>query len=223
MPILSDPPQRISGVIPSASPIVAAAFERIMLQIQSGALPPGTPIKDVQIAAEFGVSRTPVREAISLLRDVGVLEVSASRFTRVAMSTPARTRQASNVWFPLHSMLVRELVAAAPIDSSALHTLERLQAATIAAVEDDDMPTFFTATARFYDVLLGLADNPPLQRATASVVHAFRLGLASLGAPIDTDEAIDSQHLLIAALRDGDAAAAEASLARLESIVIPVP
>ena len=223
MPILSDPPQRISGVLPSASPIVAAAFERIMLQIQSGALPPGTPIKDVQIAAEFGVSRTPVREAISLLRDVGVLEVSASRFTRVAMSTPLRTRQASNVWFPLHSMLVRELVGAAPIDSSSLHTLERLQTATIAAVEADDMPTFFTATARFYDVLLGLADNPPLQRATASVVHAFRLGLASLGAPIDTAKAIDSQHLLITALRDGDMEAAEASLARLESIVIPVP
>ena len=74
MPILSDPPQRISGVIPSASPIVAAAFERIMLHIQSGALPPGTTIKDVQIAAEFGVSRTPVREALQRLETQSMLK-----------------------------------------------------------------------------------------------------------------------------------------------------
>jgi DNA-binding GntR family transcriptional regulator len=223
MPILSDPPQRISGVIPSASPIVAAAFERIMLQIQSGALPPGTPIKDVQIAAEFGVSRTPVREAISLLRDVGVLEVSASRFTRVAMSTPMRTRQASNVWFPLHSMLVRELVAAAPFDSVTIANLERLQAVTVEAVADHDISRFYTASARFYDVLLGIADNPPLQRATASVVHAFRLGLTSLGEAIEAHSVVASQRLLIDALRDGDSDAAERSLDRLQSIVIPVP
>ncbi len=120
-------------------------------------------------------------------------------------------------------MLVRELAEAAPYDSTTIHTLDRLQTATIAAVEAHDKATFFTATARFYDVLLGLVDNPPLQRATASVVHAFRLGLASLGAEIDTDKAIDSQQLLITALRDGNREAAEESLVRLESIVIPVP
>lgn len=222
MPILSESPHRFTEAVSSVSPTVAAVFERIMQQIQTGVLTPGSLLRDAEIAADFGVSRTPVREAISLLRDVGVLEVSANRYTRVVATSPERTRQLSNVWFPLHQMVVRELVADAPLDRRTLASLEDFQEQTVEAVAAHDPAQFSTATARFYDVLLGRVDNPGLRRATSSVVHAFRLGIASLGVPFDTEAAARSQRLLIDALRDGDAATAEASLSTLESIVIPV-
>ena len=194
-----------------------------MQQIQTGVLTPGSLVRDAEIAADFGVSRTPVREAISLLRDVGVLEVSANRYTRVVATSPERTRQISNVWFPLHRMVVTELLDAAPLDRRTIAALEDLQALTIAATADGDQAGFTTATAKFYDVLLARVDNPALRRATASVVHAFRLGIASLSIPVDMASAGRPQRLLIDALRDADAAGADASLAALESSVIPVP
>mgnify|MGYP003456092804 FL=1 len=94
-----------------------------MQQIQTGVLTPGSLVRDAEIAADFGVSRTPVREAISLLRDVGVLEVSANRYTRVVATSPERTRQISNVWFPLHRMVVTELLDAAPLDRRTIAAL----------------------------------------------------------------------------------------------------
>ena len=193
-----------------------------MVQIQSGALAPGAPIKDVEIAAEFGVSRTPVREAVQLLRDAGVLEISASRFTRVAASTPERTRQASNVWFPLHSMVLRQLVAGGPLDARTVAELERAHEATEQARDRSSLAAYYTASARFYDILVAHIDNPPLQRATAAVMHAFRLGLASLASPPDLAAAALSQRLTIDALRDGDPELASRALETLRSIVIPV-
>ena len=120
-------------------------------------------------------------------------------------------------------MVVHELLAAAPLDRRALAELEELQELTIEAVDTGDAARFSTATARFYDLLLSRVDNPGLRRATASVVHAFRLGIASLPTPVDTGSTVQSQRLLIDALRSADAEAAQASLDTLQSIVIPVP
>lgn len=193
-----------------------------MQQIQTGLLVPGSLLRDAEIAADFGVSRTPVREAIALLRDAGVLEVSASRYTRVITSTPQRTRQLANVWMPLHRMVVEELLAGSPLHARVIAELDEAQKRAEESVATRNQALFATATALFYDVLLAQVDNPALQRATASVVHAFRLGLASLGGDFDTSAAVRSQALLIQALRDGDPAPARESLAMLESIVIPV-
>jgi len=222
MPILSVFPQRITGFTPASSPIVAAVFEHVMERIQTGELTPGSPIKDVEIAAEFGVSRTPVREAIQLLRDVGVLEVSASRFTRVAETTPERTRQAFTVWYQLHVAAVRQLLTAAPLPELHLSELERYHRATAAASDAHDRAEFALAQARFYDFLLALVDNPALQRATSAVVHDLRLGAALLPQGFDEATIVRSQALLIDAMRTADASAARAALAALESIYIPV-
>jgi DNA-binding GntR family transcriptional regulator len=42
-------------------------------QILSGALPPGTPLREIALAERFGVSRTPVREALRRLEQARLL------------------------------------------------------------------------------------------------------------------------------------------------------
>ena len=53
--------------------------------IRDGRLAPGQRLRDVELAAALGVSRTPVREALQRLERIGLVEVSANRYTRVAV------------------------------------------------------------------------------------------------------------------------------------------
>ncbi len=62
-------------------------FHRIGQQIIKGKLPPGTRIRDVTIAAEMEVSRTPVREALQRFERLGLVRTRPSRHTEVTAVT----------------------------------------------------------------------------------------------------------------------------------------
>ncbi len=54
-------------------------------EIVSGALPPGTIIKDAELAERLGTSITPVREALAQLAAQGLIEMPPNRAKRVAV------------------------------------------------------------------------------------------------------------------------------------------
>jgi DNA-binding GntR family transcriptional regulator len=53
--------------------------------IRDGTLTPGQRLRDIELATALGVSRTPVREALQRLTRIGLVEVSANRYTRVSV------------------------------------------------------------------------------------------------------------------------------------------
>ena len=59
---------------------------RIGAAILDGTLCPGQRLRDVDLARQLGVSRTPVREALQRLERFGLVEIAVGRYTRV--STP---------------------------------------------------------------------------------------------------------------------------------------
>jgi DNA-binding GntR family transcriptional regulator len=61
-----------------------AVVRRLRQEITSGQLPPGTVLKDAELAARLGVSITPVREAITQLAAEGLVDVSPNRTRKVA-------------------------------------------------------------------------------------------------------------------------------------------
>jgi DNA-binding GntR family transcriptional regulator len=61
-----------------------AVVQRLRQEIGSGELPPGTVLKDAEIAARLGVSITPVREAITQLAAEGLVDVSPNRTRKVS-------------------------------------------------------------------------------------------------------------------------------------------
>lgn len=64
-------------------PLGAQVYREIGLRIQSGQLGADARIRDTELAAELGVSRTPVREALLRLAGEGVLAAEAGRGFRV--------------------------------------------------------------------------------------------------------------------------------------------
>lgn len=206
----------------STSTTVQSVMDRVLAAIHSGGLRPGTVIREGDIANEFGLSRTPVREAFQLLREAGVLEVSGSRGTRIAVLSAEQTDQARRAWVPLHEAVLEEIIRTdrAP-DPSALAELEATHAASVAAVMNFDNPRLAAANARLYAITVELADNPYLARAVGAVVHALRLGLMSMPSELSFPKLLQAQRLTIDAIIGRDRALAAEAVATLRGMVIP--
>ena len=203
----------------ASSRVVNMVFNDILSAVHEGRLQPGERISDAALAERLGVSRTPIREALQRLREIGIIEASASRFTRVAIVGPEQTANAMVVWVALYAALVAEVI---PIVSK--HVLMAMKAdheRFLAGLVELDMQRVATANADFFNHLVTLSSNPVLQRGINSVVHQIRLGSLHLPERIDLKALSESQELLIAAARDHDVAAARVALRMLGLISIP--
>jgi DNA-binding GntR family transcriptional regulator len=85
------PVARAKAVSPDKGPPrtrTEALRQQLADDITSGALEPGTPLDESELARRFGVSRTPVREAIRQLAASGLVDSRAHRGAVVALPTP---------------------------------------------------------------------------------------------------------------------------------------
>src|SRR5947209_16719052 len=80
------------------------AYVRLRDAILDGTLEPGEQLKDAEIAAWLGLSRTPIREALARLEEYGLVETAPNRYTRVTSLSAADARDAFSVVAALHSL-----------------------------------------------------------------------------------------------------------------------
>lgn len=203
----------------TVSPVVAMVFDHVLGQIHEGILKPGDRISDAGLAKAFGVSRTPVREALQKLRDIGVVEASANRFTRVAVVSPRQTLQAMAVWVALYGALVEEVVPA--LSDDAIELMEQDHRKYLSLLPQLDYTALARATYSFYGRLSGRSTNPSLIRAIGGVMHMIWLGSLHLPEAIDLTLLAEWQKSLIDAARARDPLAARAAIDGLRSIRIP--
>ena len=199
--------------------MVSSVFDRILQAIHDGALLPGQHISDGEIAEQFGVSRTPVREAIQRLREIGLIEASPGRFTRITEVTPQQTEHAYIVWRALFAILVMEVVPRAP--KRAYNKMSRDHADFIAALPTRDAQKLAKANLDFFSRLPPESGNIALQRAITSVVHVVRLGSMHLPHFVDVDALGKAQELILRAVHDRDLAPAHEAMVTLGEIQIP--
>ena len=226
----------------ATSAMVNLVFDRVLSAVHEGRLLPGQRISDSELAGQLGVSRTPVREALQRLREIGIVEASASRFTRVALVSPKQTADAMIVWVALYSALVNEVM---PLVTPELlremrndHALFleqvslALDPSQMAEVRQDiglaressaelAPQKIAMANAKFFHHLVTLSGNPALVRGINSVVHLVQLGSLYLPDYVDLRALTESQRLLIGAASNRDRAAAQGALRMLGLISVP--
>ncbi|MDJ0333761.1 GntR family transcriptional regulator [Salinibacterium sp. G-O1] len=211
------------GQVPAVittSKVVTTVYDRILQAIQNGTLLPGQHISDGEIAEQFGVSRTPVREAIQRLREIGLIEASSGRFTRVVDVTPEQTEHAYIVWRALYAVLINEVIPDAP--ARAFNVMMRDNASFLAAVPTRDARELARTNLDFFSRLPPESSNVALQRAINSVVHILSIGGQHLPTFIDLQALIQAQELLLQAVRDHDLVVARQAMVVLGEIEIPV-
>lgn len=117
---------------PVAAPRTRTESLRLQIadEIVSGVLAPGTPLDEQELAARFGVSRTPVREAIRQLSASGLVSVRPHRGAVVALPTPAQLNDMFEAMAELEAlcagMAARNMTVADRRGLEALHDDLRL-------------------------------------------------------------------------------------------------
>lgn len=114
------------------SPLVDDIAARIRARIMNGELAIGKPLRQAALATEFGVSRTPVREALRQLQNGGLIEMQPNRGAVVRVPAPWEVRQAYEVRAELEGMAARR--AASRITERGLAALREHNAVLCEAV-----------------------------------------------------------------------------------------
>ncbi|MFD2486441.1 GntR family transcriptional regulator [Amycolatopsis albidoflavus] len=84
------------------------AYELIRHAIIDGSLPPGTPLRDADLADQLGLSRAPVRQALLRLAEDRLVVSKPQSYTRVAEFDAGDVRDAVRLVRALHELAVRE-------------------------------------------------------------------------------------------------------------------
>lgn len=184
-----------------------AVFDQLQRWIEEGVLEPGEPIKDSEIAARFGVSRTPVREALQMLEQRGAVEMLPGRTTRVTDVTPQDIALLYGPLAALQAFAAEMGTARAQEQDVELMTAHNERLA--AAVDAHDAVAARDADREFHDVLVRLAANPYLSAAIEPLrFHARRLEALYFRDAKPGKRSYKDHCRIIGAVASGDAQAA---------------
>lgn len=175
--------------------------------IRSGSVQPGTAIREEAIAERFGVSRTPVREALRRLTQEGLLERS-SRGLVVPHVSPQKMYEVYPITAALEGLAAREM--ASHDDKVAIARLDDLNTRMREAAKANDVAHYVDLNSQFHNFILESSGNPTLvqtaQRFRAMVRHyrhvAFRM-------PGRMETSCTEHDRVIGAIRIGDSAGAD--------------
>jgi DNA-binding GntR family transcriptional regulator len=158
-------------------------YGRLRDAIVDGSLAPGEQLRDGELAAWLGVSRTPVREALLRLADAGLVVARPGRSTTVSSLDLREVRDARDVVAAMHEVAVREAVRSLTEDD--LEAMREANRRFRTAIGQGDVE----AALRADDALHGVPVTVAANRALAVVLDQFtpvlrraeRLRFSSLG------------------------------------------
>ncbi|HEY6422156.1 MAG TPA: GntR family transcriptional regulator [Pseudonocardiaceae bacterium] len=170
-------PELVANDALAPASLVELAVQRLRSEILSGALVPGERLIEEQLTRRFGTSRAPLREALRLLGQQGLVEHLPRRGVRVTELSP----QDVDELFSLRDVLERFAVQAAPPvpDPMALVELAnqldamRQAAATGAALEQAK------AHRQFHVALVAMAGHRHLLLVYEPVIFKLQLYMAA--------------------------------------------
>ena len=144
-------------------------------EIVRGALAPGTPLDESGLAARFGISRTPVREALRLLAASGLVELRAHRGAIVTPLSEDRLVQLFVAMGELEGVCAG--LAAEAMTGPERRRLESVHGSLAVLVRDGDLAGYQVANETFHAVIYEGAHNAYLAEltfATRSRLAPFR-------------------------------------------------
>lgn len=176
--------------------------------LTAGELRPGTVYSAPALAARYGVSATPVREAMLELAREGLVEAVRNKGFRITRITERDLDESAEIRSLIEIPTVgRVTELAAP---EQLRALRPAAEETVTAAREHDLPSYLEADSRFHLGLLALAGNEHLVRVVSELrKRTLLFGLAGPERNGGLLVASAQQHIaLLDIMLGGDAAAA---------------
>jgi DNA-binding GntR family transcriptional regulator len=197
-----------------------AIYERLYADIISLRMPPGLFLQEKRIADEFGVSRTPVREALLRLSEGGLVDIFPQSGTVVSRVPVSAIPEAVIVRKALEGTTAEMAAQTATVADVA--RLDAIIARQRAHAAVGNASSFHEEDEAFHEAITQISGYPGiwgiLKTVKVQIDRARRLALPALGRMGN----VVSEHMIIRdALAAHDAAAARSAMIHHLSAVIP--
>ena len=173
-------------------------------RIVEGELGNGKRLDETELSGFYGVSRTPVREALQRLAESGLAEHLPRRGTFVRSPSLSQLVEMFEVMAELECMAIR--LAARRATSNDIDALEKDNETCRAAVAADDTKKYYEINARLHGRIYQMSGNSFLANEARRLQERLRpfrrLQLRVRGR---MEESMAEHDIILAALRDGDA------------------
>ena len=203
-----------------AESLVDAIAATIGSRVLSGAIPRGSRLRQEAVAAEFGVSRTPVREALRKLQARGLVQMQANRGATVRGPSTREIREAYEVRAELEGLAAE--LAATRVGDDDLRRLHDAQTLFRRAVETfvamrrghgstpvaDDDGAWARANDLFHEAILDAAGNARLTATIAALHETFPRDLTWTALSRSSrllEENVAQHEAVLVAIESGDA------------------
>ncbi len=218
----------MASLIPDTVPLTRtslaeAAYQRLLEAILSGQLSSGTELSEVALAAELGVSRTPVHEALLWLLSDGLVEPLANRQVRVA-----RFSRPEIVEIYEMRLLLEPAAAERAAQQFDCDKLADLSGAAERLAGHGDSPQWAARAieldVRFHDEIAAASGNRRLQAEIRKYRHLVRAFCRLSAGAENLREALEEHRRILAALSARDSEGARKQMAahiaaRLEAVL----
>ena len=183
-------------------------LENIRDAIISGSLKAGSRVSEPELAERYGISRTPIREALRQLESEGYLTVIPRRGAVVSEFSQKDVEDFYAIKSILEGYAARQ--ACSRLTDRELDKLQANNKRLHDLAEQNDIKTFFKVHNDFHEMFIKAADNERLRELITSVVTRFqRLRFMSLSLPGRMNISVQEHEKIIEAFRRRDAETAE--------------
>jgi len=164
-------------------------------------------IVERKLSRELNVSRTPIREALKLLRADGLIEISRNRGAQVTEYSEQEALDLFDVIASLEGLAAKRL--AATITMPVLDRLEQMHERMLSEYRSGNVNEYFDANSEIHDVVVAECGNPVLADSHRRLIVRARRG--RFLAIMDKGrwaQAVEEHETLMDVLRSRDADAA---------------
>jgi DNA-binding GntR family transcriptional regulator len=183
--------------------ISTAAAEEIRARILGGTFPPGFQLRQEELAREFGISRIPIREALLLLENEGLVKILPHRGAVVVTLSIEEIEELFNMRMLLEPFLL--LRSAPQLDDDDLAVLDKNIEQYAASIDTFDMTRWNSLNAAFHLGLYRHARSPRMLATVENLLNEcdrhVRLQLSSIEA--DRPRAVREHRDLVRLCREG--------------------
>lgn len=171
--------------------------------IVEGELPPGARISEMAICDRYGLSRTPLREALKVLAAEGLIDLRPNRGAVVTDLSPDDIEAVIHVLIGLEAMATDEICRR--ITDADIAALERMQAEMTACYRAGNLRDYFGINLEIHDFIIARAGNPALERIyCAESARIRRYRFLSNKDPRRWSRALREHEMILDALRVRD-------------------
>lgn len=220
----ADLPETVTPGVPSAPTATDRVYEAVYQAVMEHRLEPGQRLREEEMASEFGVSRTVVRQALQRLAQDQVIELMHNRGARVPLPSLDDARHVFEARRMVECEVARQL--GGRLDAAQLAQLQALAMAETEADQRGDRAEAIRLSGEFHKALASMYGNPVLVRMLTGLMPTTSLLMARFKAD-GGQVCVAHRHAdLITALGKGGAAAAsemKKHLVELEQSLVREP